>query len=151
MYLKRFLRDSPFLKCHIGWVRESFEQVMQWLRYWSKPWMQEHERTSYPSLASPRGCWLKASPGVSKPTAFGETKNHLAFWCQGCWQEEHNKIWQQLSVYRPQIQALNDHAVEMPRAAECLGMVFLSEVRSCPWWKIPVVFYLKQNLERFVE
>ena len=41
--------------------------------------MQEHERTSYPSLASPRGCWLKASPGVSKPTAFGETKKPPGF------------------------------------------------------------------------
>lgn len=32
-----------------------------------------------------------------------------------CWQEEHNKIWQQLSVFRPQIQALNENSVEMPR------------------------------------
>eukprot|EP00913_Durusdinium_trenchii_P012979 g12187.t1 len=33
-------------------------------------------------------------------------------------EEEHNKIWQQLAVYRPTIQALNENTVEMPRAGE---------------------------------
>jgi len=31
------------------------------------------------------------------------------------WQEEHNKIWQQLAVLRPNLQALDKHAVELPQ------------------------------------
>ena len=62
---------------YIGSVRESFEKECSDLdRCWSKPWMQEHERTSHPSLTSPG--WLKASLGVSQLLPLAE-KKHLIF------------------------------------------------------------------------
>lgn len=62
---------------YIGSVRESFEKECSDLdRCWSKPWMQEHERTSHPSLTFLG--WLKASLGVSQLLPLAE-KKHLIF------------------------------------------------------------------------
>lgn len=140
---------------YIGSVRESFEKECSDLdRCWSKPWMQEHERTSHPSLTFLG--WLKASLGVSQLLPLAENKNTWFLLCQGCWQEEHNKIWQQLSVYRPQILALNEHAVEMPRESpECPGkfVFFFSQFRSEKELLPRVIFFhglfFFLNLERW--
>ena len=51
----------------------------------------------------PAGCKKPATraPNLEESEAIA-LQLHLS---PGCWQEEHNKIWQQLSVFRPQIQA----------------------------------------------
>lgn len=98
---------------------------------------------------------LKASLGVSQLLPLAE-KSTWFLLCQGCWQEEHNKIWQQLSVYRPQILALNEHAVEMPReSTECLGNSYFlfSQFRGegvvAPGDIFPRVVFFFLNLERW--
>ena len=99
---------------------------------------------------------LKASLGVSQLLPLAKNKNTWFLLCQGCWQEEHNKIWQQLSVYRPQILALNEHAVEMPRESpECPGkfVFFFSQFRSEKELLPRVIFFhglfFFLNLERW--
>lgn len=100
---------------------------------------------------------LKASLGIYPNYCLWRKKTTRFLLCQGCWQEEHNKIWQQLSVYRPQIMALNEHAVEMPReSTECLGNSYEFFLlgpwgRSCcpGWYFSNWSFFFPLNLERW--